>query len=130
MEHGWNTGGTFVKYDFEDQKRGGARFALTPTLGKLANIASEVGEIDRVAEGFLKSFTAGDMMTFDRKHVAPIEALPTARLILSTNNRPRFSDRSGGLWRRMICCPSIGRSRRMNESSAWTSQRGGKHRVS
>ena len=44
-------------------------------------------------------------MTFDRKHISPIEAAPTARLILSTNNRPRFSDRSGGLWRRMILLP-------------------------
>jgi phage/plasmid-associated DNA primase len=31
--------------------------------------------------------------------------VPTARLILATNNRPRFSDRSGGLWRRMILMP-------------------------
>jgi putative DNA primase/helicase len=78
------------------------RFALTQTLGKLANIASEVGEIDRVAEGLLKSFTAGDRMMFDRKGIDPIEAMPTARLVLATNNRPRFSDRSGGLWRRLL----------------------------
>jgi P4 family phage/plasmid primase-like protien len=81
------------------------RFQLAPTIGKLANIASEVGELDRVAEGFLKSFTSGDPMQFDRKHKPPIQAVPTARLILATNNRPRFSDRSGGLWRRMILMP-------------------------
>jgi len=83
----------------------GERFQLTPTIGKLANIASEVGELDKAAEGFLKSFTSGDPMQFDRKHKPPIQATPTARLILATNNRPRFSDRSGGLWRRMILMP-------------------------
>jgi putative DNA primase/helicase len=83
----------------------GERFQLTPTIGKLANIASEVGELDKAAEGFLKSFTSGEPMQFDRKHKPPIQALPTARLVLATNNRPRFSDRSGGLWRRMILMP-------------------------
>lgn len=78
------------------------RFALHTTLGKLANIASEVGELDRAAEGLLKAFTAGDRMMFDRKGLPPIEAMPTARCVLATNNRPRFSDKTGGLWRRMI----------------------------
>jgi P4 family phage/plasmid primase-like protien len=83
----------------------GERFQLATTVGKLANIASEVGELDKAAEGFLKSFTSGDPMQFDRKHKPPIQAVPTARLVLATNNRPRFSDRSGGLWRRMILLP-------------------------
>jgi putative DNA primase/helicase len=83
----------------------GQRFALTQTLGKLANIASEVGELDRVAEGVLKSFTSGDRMMFDRKGIAPVEAMPTARLVLATNNRPRLSDRSTGVWRRLLLMP-------------------------
>jgi P4 family phage/plasmid primase-like protien len=83
----------------------GERFQLHSSIGKLANVASEVGELDKAAEGFLKSFTSGDPMQFDRKHKPPIQATPTARLVLSTNNRPRFSDRSGGLWRRMILMP-------------------------
>jgi P4 family phage/plasmid primase-like protien len=83
----------------------GERFQLTPTLGKLVNIASEVGELDKAAEGILKSFTSGDPMQFDRKFKSPIQAVPTARLILSANNRPRFSDRSSGVWRRMILIP-------------------------
>lgn len=81
------------------------RFALTQTVGKLANIFGDVGEIDNVAEGFLKAFTAGDRMTFDRKNRDPIDAIPTAKLVLSCNNRPRFKDRSTGLWRRMILMP-------------------------
>lgn len=81
------------------------RFQLTPTIGKLANICAEVGELDKAAEGILKAFAAGDPMQLDRKHKPPIQATPTARLVLATNNRPRFSDRSGGLWRRMILMP-------------------------
>lgn len=81
------------------------RFALTPTLGKLANIAAEVGELDKVAEGFVKSFTSGDRMQFDRKHLSAVDATPTARLVIATNNRPRFSDRSSGIWRRMLLVP-------------------------
>lgn len=83
----------------------GKDFVLTQTLGRLANIAAEVGEIDRMAEGYLKSFTAGDRMTFNRKNKPLIEAQPTARLVLSANNRPRFSDRSEGIWRRMLILP-------------------------
>ena len=85
----------------------GQRFALTPTLGKLANVVFEVGELDRVAEGILKSYTAGDRMLFDRKFLPPIEAVPTARLMIACNNRIRFLDRSGGLWRRMLLLPFL-----------------------
>jgi P4 family phage/plasmid primase-like protien len=83
----------------------GERFQLYPTLGKLANIVSEVGELDKAAEGILKSFTSGDPMLFEQKYKPLFHALPTARLILACNNRPRFSDRSSGLWRRMILMP-------------------------
>lgn len=83
----------------------GERFALYPTIGKLANIASEVGDIDRVAEGTLKAYTTGDALQFDRKHRDPITARPTAKLIFASNNRPRFNDKSSGLWRRMILMP-------------------------
>jgi putative DNA primase/helicase len=80
-------------------------YSLAETLGKLANIVSEVGEVDRVAEGVLKSFTAGDRIMSNRKFKSYLSFVPTARLILATNNRPRFSDRSQGLWRRMLILP-------------------------
>lgn len=83
----------------------GERFQLTSTLGKLANIVADVGDLDRAAEGQLKSFVAGDVMHFDRKGKSPIMAQPTARLVLATNNLPRFNDKSSGLWRRMLLIP-------------------------
>ena len=83
----------------------GERFGLYPTIGKLANIVSEVGELDSVAEAQLKAFVGGDAMTFDRKNRDPLEIVPTARLLLATNNKPRFIDKSEGVWRRMILIP-------------------------
>jgi P4 family phage/plasmid primase-like protien len=83
----------------------GDRFSLTTTLGKLLNAAGDCGDIDRSAEGDLKSFTGGDRMFFDRKGIPGLECAPTARLIIACNNRPRFSDRSQGIWRRMLLIP-------------------------
>jgi putative DNA primase/helicase len=83
----------------------GLRFQLASTLGKLVNIASDVGHIDHGAEGLLKAFTSGDRMTFDRKNLAPVSAYPTARLVFATNDAPRFADQSEGIWRRLIYLP-------------------------
>lgn len=83
----------------------GGRFDLYATVGKMANICGDVGDIDRIAEGHLKDFTGGGAMSFDRKGIDPIECIPTAKLMLSWNTRPRFRDRSQGLWRRMLLVP-------------------------
>lgn len=86
-------------------ERFGDKYSLHGMLGKLANIAAEIGEVDKVAEGHLKSLTSGDPMTFERKYHQPFTAIPTARLIFSTNNLPRITDRSGGVWRRLLLIP-------------------------
>jgi P4 family phage/plasmid primase-like protien len=78
------------------------KFRLVGTLGKLANIVAEVGELERVAEAQLKAFVTGDPLEFERKFKAAFTARPTAKLVLATNNVPQFSDKSDGLWRRML----------------------------
>jgi len=83
----------------------GEKFELTATLDRLANVCGDAGEIDKVAEGHIKAFTAGNPMTFGRKYLDSVERTPTARLMLAVNNRPRFSDRSDGVWRRMLLVP-------------------------
>jgi P4 family phage/plasmid primase-like protien len=83
----------------------GERFKLYDTYGKLANIAMEVGELDRVAEGTLKQFTAGDRIGFERKYKDTVNAAPTARVTLSCNTLPRYSDRTSGIWRRLLLVP-------------------------
>lgn len=83
----------------------GDRFSRTDTIGKLANIAGDCEELDKVAEGYIKSFTSGDRMYFDRKGLSGINCVPTARMMISCNERPRLRDRSNGIWRRMALVP-------------------------
>jgi P4 family phage/plasmid primase-like protien len=83
----------------------GDRFSRTATLGKLLNAAGDCGEIDKASEGYIKSFTSGDRMFFDRKNRDGLNCRPTARLMIGCNNRPRFSDKSDGVWRRMLLVP-------------------------
>lgn len=81
------------------------RFQLTPTLGKLANIVSEIGHMDGRAEATIKAFVAGDKMYFDRKNQSGVHTRPTARLVLATNALPHFADRSRGVSRRLSVLP-------------------------
>ncbi len=83
----------------------GASHGLEATLGKLVNITAEIGDMDRVAEGLLKQFTGNDLMHFNPKFRKPFAAKPTAKLIMASNVRPPFRDRSDGLWRRLIILP-------------------------
>lgn len=78
------------------------RFALCPTRGKLANISTEVPELDRVAEAQVKQFADGSPMFIDRKNLNPVDERPTAKLVVATNVLPRIADKSAGMWRRML----------------------------
>lgn len=103
-------------------------FDIGTTIGKAANISGDAGEIDSVAEGVLKQFTGGEVMTFDRKNREPISIRPTAKLMAAWNSRPRIKDRSQGLWRRMLLIPfnrqveAHKRVRGMDESQWWIDQ--------
>ena len=83
----------------------GNRFRLIGTLGKLANLIAEVGEIDRTEEGLLKAFVVGDPIEFEQKFKQPFKARPTARIVMATNTPPQFSDKSDGIWRRQLLLP-------------------------
>jgi len=79
------------------------RFSLAATLGKMLNTSSESShKIDELCETMLKSYTSGDRMTFDRKNRELISATPTAKVMISTNQLPNFTDKSNGVWRRML----------------------------
>lgn len=83
----------------------GDRFAKTATIGKLVNISSDVGHLERTEEGLLKSFVGGDTIFFDRKNREPLSMVPTAKLLMAWNQRPQISDRSNGVWRRLVLIP-------------------------
>jgi putative DNA primase/helicase len=83
----------------------GDRFAKSATIGKLVNISSDVGHLERTEEGLLKSFVGGDTIFFDRKNREPLSMVPTAKLLMAWNQRPQISDRSNGVWRRLVLIP-------------------------
>src|SRR5262249_55386409 len=83
----------------------GERFQLMQTLGKLVNIASEVGELRSVAEGQLKAFISNDTMSFEPKGKDHLCCRPTAKLMVMCNKLPEIADRSGGIWRRLMILP-------------------------
>jgi len=80
-------------------------FPLAAMAGKLANIAEEIGECDKAAEGLLKQLVTGSPITIERKHRDPFILRNRARLTFATNVLPRFADRSNGIWRRMLVLP-------------------------
>lgn len=80
-------------------------FDLGYSLGKLVNVPDDMSEIDKASEGVLKSYTSGGAMDFNQKNRPILSARPTAKLMFSTNTVPRFTDRSSGLWRRLLLVP-------------------------
>lgn len=85
----------------------GSDFRPAEIDGKLANISSDMNRIERSAEGLLKSMAAGEYVQFNRKHLAAHSSRATAKLIFATNALPQISDRSDGVWRRMIVVPFL-----------------------
>ncbi len=77
-------------------------FPLAATIGKLANIVEEIGEMDKVNEGMFKAFVGGSSVTIEEKHKPAFTMSPTARLTFATNQMPRFHDRTNGIWRRLL----------------------------
>lgn len=105
------------------------KFQLSGTLGKLANFCTDAPSMDQMAENLIKSFTSGERTQFDRKYLPVMDAYPTARLTVSYNIRPRFADRSEGIWRRMLLVPfnaTVSPERRVkNMDKPWWWQKSG-----
>lgn len=84
----------------------GDRFALAHTVGRMLNSTSESShKLGELCETMLKSYTSGDRMTFERKYRQSMDAYPTAKVMISTNQLPNFTDRSNGIWRRLLFVP-------------------------
>jgi P4 family phage/plasmid primase-like protien len=92
-----------VSHQSLDQFHG--TFALEPLLGKMANICGDLNELDAVAEGVIKRLTGDDRLTVNRKNRQAATMQPGVKLIFATNTLPRFTDKSSGMWRRLIAMP-------------------------
>ena len=65
--------------------------------------ASETEDGRRLSEARVKDMTGGERLSGRAPHaVAAVEFAPTHKLIVSGNHKPSISDRSHGMWRRVI----------------------------
>jgi P4 family phage/plasmid primase-like protien len=81
------------------------KYALIPTLGKLANIVNDGQQVDRINEGKFKQYVSGDPIQVEGKYRPCFLTRPTARWVVALNNFPYFADKTLGLWRRIIAMP-------------------------
>jgi putative DNA primase/helicase len=84
-------------------ERLGGRFDLL--IGKRANIVYDASEIDRTAEGTLKSLSSGEHQPVEEKYHQTVTMPLPAKHIFATNTLPRFHDTSGGIFRRIGMAP-------------------------
>ncbi len=81
------------------------RFQTYGLHGKLINICSESDAGARVPVATLRHLITGDDFQFERKGIDTFSAKPTARFVISMNQRPTFADPSNALWRRILLMP-------------------------
>lgn len=80
--------------------------ALASTYGKMVNMSDESPKnIEDGVEVLVKQYTGGTKIQFEKKYKDPVEAYPTAKLMFSCNELPRFRDASNGVWRRILLAP-------------------------
>ena len=85
----------------------GERFKNVPLTENSLNIVGD-GHTEsadhgtlRKCEGIMKDASDGGTLQVERKGKDPYDAMVTARLFLLTNDLPKFSDKSGGIWDRL-----------------------------
>jgi len=81
------------------------KFARYEAFGKLLNVAADIAEVDKAAEGVLKRWTGGDKLQWERKHKDAVSAPATARIIMLANTKPAIHDKTEAAWRRLIVVP-------------------------
>lgn len=87
----------------------GERFNAHLLVGKLANIATDLSEIDKVDEGRLKRLASFEPIVADRKYQSAMSVRVTAPQIFAANAVPYIRDNSEGTIRRMTIVPFLER---------------------
>lgn len=79
--------------------------SVVSLVGKLVNCTDETDGvyIDR-CKGY-KSLASGNTITVRPIYSKPVKVQNTATLILSTNNMPKFNDKTNGFYRRLVIIP-------------------------
>ena len=79
--------------------------SVASLVGKLVNCTDETDGvyIDK-CKGY-KSLASGNTITVRPIYSKPVKVQNTATLILSTNNMPKFNDKTSGFYRRLVIVP-------------------------
>jgi putative DNA primase/helicase len=80
-------------------------FMLVTLKDKLVNLCGEINTGKQFDSDTIKLLTGEDSITVDVKYHAPITFKPTAKHIFSTNELPKFKDKTEALRRRLILLP-------------------------
>jgi putative DNA primase/helicase len=95
--------------DFETflKRRGdpGVRNDIARLAGKRIILSTEVDEGKQLAEGLLKMLTGGDAVVARFMYRELFEFLPTFKLWLAANARPRVNADDAAMWRRILQLP-------------------------
>ena len=83
-------------------ERVGGPHVLAQLLGKLVNLVSEIGRVERFEEGLLKQLISGDPVTINPKHQPEFTTILGLKLIFATNNLPPINDKTRGTKRKLI----------------------------
>lgn len=84
----------------------GDRFEPADSLGKLVNFSAETKKgRGTIPLDMIKALITGDEQTFSLKYRDGVTCRPTARLIVSWNERPTIDDPTDAFWRRMLLVP-------------------------
>lgn len=79
--------------------------SVASLIGKLVNCTDETdGVFIDKCKGY-KSLASGNTITVRPIYSKPIKVQNTATLILSTNNMPKFNDKTNGFYRRLVIVP-------------------------
>jgi len=81
------------------------KFALFTLYGKLANVVGDEGFFESADEGTLKTITGEDLVPFEDKYRSGFFDVNRCKTVFSCNTLPRFSDRSNGIWNRLVVVP-------------------------
>lgn len=80
---------------------------IVESFGKFLNLSDESEEmlLDRAVENNLKHYTGGTPYQWKRLYQPSFSAYPTAKIMISTNHLPKFTDSSEGIWTRLLLAP-------------------------
>jgi len=71
-------------------------FALQGMIDKFVNVSSETSMMHKNEIDTIKKITGGDGISIDRKNLTAVDGTLRAKLIIQSNEAPRFKDKSQG----------------------------------